>query len=58
MSPVPFAQSVNYTEVKLIEAGYNCLNFSNNLGNSYMKLFLLMYGHDTVVMCGNEKQIN
>lgn len=57
MSSTLFAYYVNNTEKRLIEAGCIYLEISDDLVNSYLKLFVLLYIDDTVVLCGNEGQM-
>ncbi len=48
---------MNDTEEQLIEARCNYINFNDDLVNSYLKLLVLMYADDTLVLCGNEKKM-
>lgn len=48
--PVLFTYNVSDIEELLTKAGCNDLNFSDDLVNSYLKLFVLMYA-DTPLCC-------
>ncbi len=55
LSPLLFAFCVNDSENKLLQ--YNCsfLDFGHALINSYLKLLVLMYADDTMVLCDKEE---
>ncbi len=54
--PLLFAFYINDIENKLLE--YNCsfLDFRHDMINSYLKLLVLMYANDTVVLCDSSKE--
>ncbi len=54
LSPLLFAFYVNDIESKLI--AYNCsyINFGDDFLNLYLKLFVIMYADDTVILCDSE----
>lgn len=55
LSPLLFAFYVNDIETKLLEHNCNYLNFNDDFLNDYLKLFVLMYADDTVVLCDSEQ---
>ena len=57
LSPLLFAFYVNDIESKLIE--YNCryVNFGDDLLNLYLKLLVIMYADDTVILCDSEDEM-
>lgn len=57
VSPLLFAYYVNDIEERLFEVGCSYLDSSDELGSSYLKLLVMMYADDTVVLCESEKQI-
>ena len=54
LSPLLFAFYVNDIESKLLEHNCNFLDFGHDLINSYLKLLVLMYADDTIVLCDSE----
>uniref|UniRef100_A0A0P4VXM0 Reverse transcriptase domain-containing protein n=1 Tax=Scylla olivacea TaxID=85551 RepID=A0A0P4VXM0_SCYOL len=54
LSSVLFAFYVNDIESKLTE--YNCsyVNFGDDFLNMYLKLFVIMYADDTIILCDSE----
>ena len=54
LSPLLFAFFVNDIEAKLIEQNCNYLDFSDDVVNMYLNLFVLMYADDTVILCDSE----
>ena len=49
LSPLLFAYYVNDIEESLINKDCKYINFSDDLVNNYIKLFILMYANDTVI---------
>ncbi len=58
LSPLLFAFYINYIENKLLECNFSFLDFGHDLTNSYLKLPVLMYPDDTVVLWDNEEGMN
>ena len=54
LSPLLFAFYVNDIESKLLEYNCNALDFGNDLINSYLKLLVLMYADDTIILSDSE----
>lgn len=42
-------------ENKLLEHGFNYINFSDDFINTYLKLLVLMYADDTIILCDTEE---
>ena len=57
LSPLLFAYYVNDIEESLINKECKYINFRDDLVNNYIKLFILMYADDTVIMCDNEEEM-
>lgn len=55
LSPLLFAFYVNDIESKLLEYNCNFLDFGYDLINSYLKLLVLMYADDTIILCDSER---
>ncbi len=55
LSPMLFAFYINDMENKLLEHGCNYINFSDDFINTYMKLLVLMYAEDTIILCDTEE---
>ena len=55
MSPLLFAIYVNDLEEELIARQCNYIDFNDNLLNSYLKLLVLLYADDTVVLSDSEQ---
>lgn len=58
LSSLLFAFYVNDPQEKLVECNCNYLNLDNNFLNIYLKLLVLMYADDTVVLCDSEANMN
>ncbi len=54
LSPMLFAFYVNDLQEKLIEQNCNYLDFDNDLLNAYLRILVLMYADDTVLLCDSE----
>ncbi len=54
LSPLLFAFYVNDLQEKLIEFNCNYLDFDNQFLNVYLKLLVLIYADDTVLLCESE----
>ncbi len=55
LSPLLFAFYVNDMESKLLEYNCNFLDFGYYFINSYLKLLVLMYADDTIILCESER---
>lgn len=55
LSPMLFAFYINDMENKLLEHGCNYINFSDDFINTYLKLLVLMYADDTIILCDTEE---
>lgn len=55
LSPLLFAFYINDIESKLLEYDCNFLDFGHDLINSYLKLLVLMYADDTIILCDSER---
>ncbi len=55
LSPLLFAFYTNNIENKLLKCNCSFLDFGHDLINSYLKLLVLMYADDTVVLCDSEE---
>ncbi len=54
LSPLLFTFYINDTENKLLECNCSFPDFDHDLINSYLKLLVLMYADDTVVIVRKE----
>ena len=57
LSPLLFAFYVNDLQEKCIECNCNYLNFNDDLVNAYLRLLVLMYADDTVILCDSEENL-
>ncbi len=57
LSPLLFAFYVNDIEKHLLENNCNYVTFKDNVLDTYLKLFVLMYADDTVILCDNENEM-
>ena len=57
LSPLLFAIYVNDLQEKLIEHNCNYLNFNDDLVNTYLRLLVVMYADDTVILCDSEQNM-
>ncbi len=57
LSPLLFAFYINDIEKKLLECNCSFLDFGHDLINSYLKLLVLMYADDPVVLCDSEEEM-
>ena len=55
LSPFLFAFYVNDIESKLLEYNCNFLDFGHDLIDSYLKLLVLMYADNTIILCDSER---
>ena len=55
LSPLLFAFYVNDIESQLLQNNCNFLDFGHDLINSYLKLLVVMYADDTVLLCDSEE---
>ncbi len=57
LSPLLFAFYVNDLQETLIEYNCNDLDFNDDLVNTYLRLLVIMYTDDTVILCDSEKNM-
>ena len=57
LSPLLFALYVNDLQETLIEYNCNYLDFSDDLVNTYLRLLVIMYADDTVILCDSEQNM-
>ena len=57
LSPLLVAFYVNDLENYIMEQNCNCLNFDDDYINTYLKLLVLMYADDTIVLCDSEEKM-
>ena len=55
MSPLLFALYLNDIEGKLLECNCDYLDFGNECINCYLKVVVLVYADETVVVCDSEE---
>ena len=58
LSPLLFAFYVNDLQEKLIDCNCNYLDFDDHFLNVYLKILVLMYADDTVILCDSETNMN
>ena len=51
LSPLLFAFYINDIETKLLECNCSYVDFNDDMLNLYLRLLVLMYADDTVIMC-------
>ncbi len=54
LSPLFFAFYTNDLQDKLVECNCNYLDFDNDFVDVYLKLLVLMYANDSVILCDGE----
>lgn len=57
LSPMLFAYYVNDIEEALLDQNCKYINFNDDFINSYIRVFVLMYADDTVIMSDNEDEM-
>ncbi len=57
LSPLLFVYYVNDLQEYFLEHNGNFLDFCENDVNSYLRLFVLMYARDTVILCDSEENM-
>ncbi len=57
LSPLLFAFYVSGLQDQLLEHNCNYLNFNDELVNAHLKLLVLMYADDMIILCDNEQNM-
>ncbi len=57
LSPILFAYYINDIEEELLNKNCNYLGFGEDFVNRLMKILVLMYADDTVIMCDSEEEM-